>query len=83
MATIEEFLAKYQEVKEARKKRDPKHWWIVPLDQVILDACARQRDHKDVSEVYTKVALVNRMYRAKLLLKGGDAEWEVARAFVE
>jgi hypothetical protein len=63
--------------------KDPDHWWRVPFDRAITCACRTSPEHTDVCEVFTKVALINRMYGAHL---GGDArdpEWNVAKEFVE
>jgi hypothetical protein len=83
MPHLELFFARYKEVKKAWSQRNPQHWWIGPLDEVILDACASKPDHNDVCHVYAKVALVSRMYKAKLIMAGADAEWKVAMAFVK
>jgi hypothetical protein len=78
---MKHFRAKYKEVVKAwNTEGDTTHRWILPLDQIILRACSNQRDHTDTAEVYAKVALVNRMYNAKLT---HDKEWKVANAFVE
>jgi len=69
MKTMADFRAAYKHAS---------HTWE-PLDKVLLDACTSKPDHTDVSEVFAKVALVNRVYRANLHMGGKDAEWNLAK----
>jgi len=48
------------------KVKDPDYYWWIPLDRPILTACKDHPGHSDYSEVYAKVAMVNRMYSAQL-----------------
>ncbi len=56
-------------------------WWEA-LDRPILRACRERPEHSDPHEVFGKVALVNRAYRANLQMGVKDAEWQLAERLV-
>lgn len=56
-------------------------WWEA-LDRPILRACKEYPTHSDAREVFGKVALVNRAYRANLQMGVKDAEWKLAELLV-
>jgi hypothetical protein len=78
----ERFLQHYK-TEEANRRRG--QLWIDGVDLPIIEACAKRPGHKNVYEVYGKVALVNRMYAAMLgrYTKVGDPEWKVAEQLVK
>jgi len=73
---IKDFIQAYRNV----------DYYFKPLDQAILRACRRNPRHNNESEVFAKIALVNRTYRANLdryLDRASkDAEWRLAEKFV-
>src|SRR5688500_10053396 len=73
MNCVDDFITKYEQVE---------YWWE-PLDRPIFAVFAAYPQHDDVREVYAKVALVNRVYRANVQTGGEDAEWHIAERFVE
>jgi len=48
-----------------------------------VSLCADSPRHTSVKDVFAKVALINRGYRANLELGARDAEWKVAERFVK
>lgn len=52
------------------------------LDRILLDACAATPHHTNVGDVFAKVALINRTYRANLQMGAKNAEWDVAERLV-
>jgi hypothetical protein len=54
-----------------------------PLDRILLKACADQPLHQDISEVFAKVTLINRAYRANLQMAGTNVEEKLAKLLVE
>ena len=71
--TIDDFKSTYREVT---------YWWE-PLDRPILRACREMPDHTAVEDVFAKIALVNRTYRANLQMGTKRAEWKAAERFVQ
>jgi hypothetical protein len=63
-------------------RRPADNSWI-PLDRILLRACAEQPLHQSVPEVYAKVTLINRVYKANLEMIGRDAEWNLAELMVK
>jgi hypothetical protein len=57
------------------------YWWE-PLDRPILTACRMMPNHVANEEVFAKIALVNRVYRANLHLGTTNAEWKLAELLV-
>jgi hypothetical protein len=62
--------------------RMAQYWWE-PLDRPILTACRKMPNHVSNEEVFAKIALVNRVYRANLHLGTTDAEWKLATLLVK
>jgi hypothetical protein len=83
--TLSEFINKYQSDVRLMEARDPDHYWRVPFDRVVIDACRTNPGHREVCEVYPKIALTNRVYAANLggMTPNAKAEWNVAQAFVD
>lgn len=73
MKSIDDFIKAYEAAQ---------YWWE-PLDRPILAAFSAYPGHDDVGEVFAKIALVNRVYRANLQMGGKDSEWKVAERMVE
>jgi len=75
---IKDFIQAYRNVDD--------YYYFKHIDQAILTACRKNPDHNDESEVFAKIALVNRIYRANLdryLVRAGkDSEWRLAERFV-
>lgn len=71
--TLDEFVERYRAVD---------YWWE-HLDRPILRACQEMPAHRNQREVFGKIALINRAYRANLQMGARDAEWNLARAMVE
>src|ERR1700722_8517026 len=71
--------------KEQEGIRNEGQLWIDAIDLAIIEACAKRPGHKNVYEVYGKVAIVNRMYAAMLgkYTKVSDPEWKVAEQLVK
>jgi len=80
-----DFIELYRSVVRLMEARDPDHYWRVPFDRLVIGACCACPKHRDVCEVYPKVALTNRMYIANLggMTPNPQAEWNVAQAFVD
>ena len=76
------FVEHYKAEEHNRRKGE---LWIDAVDLPIIEACANRPGHKNVYEVYGKVALVNRMYAARLgkYTKVSDPEWKVAEQLVK
>ena len=76
------FVENYNAEADNRRKGQ---LWIDGVDLPIIEACAKRPGHKNVYEVYGKVALVNRMYAAKLgrFTKVNHPEWKVADQLVK
>jgi len=74
---IEKFCADY---KRLEAKRDPYSW--AALDRALGGVCADMPCHISVDEVFAKVAIINRTYRANLQLAAPEAEWKVAKQLV-
>ena len=75
---IKDFIQAYRNVDD--------YYYFKPLDQAILYACRKHPDHNNESEVFSKIALVNRTYGANLHRYLGraskDTEWRLAKTFV-
>src|SRR5437016_1628556 len=63
---LRSFLKEYQNHEQGIKAKDWHYYWWIPLDRPILTACKEHPDHSDYSEIFAKIALVNRMYRSQL-----------------
>jgi hypothetical protein len=58
------------------------YWWE-PQDRPVIWACTKEMpNHSNVNEVFAKVSLVNRLYRANLHMGAKSAEWKVAETLV-
>lgn len=84
MNDINAFVERYLAACHLMEARDLDHYWRVPFDRAVAAVCSASPGHEDVFDVFPKVALVNRMYRANL---GGGSintgvEWNVATSFV-
>ncbi len=81
---LDSFLEECRNHERGIEKQEYRYYWWIPLDRPILRACKGHPGHSDCSEVYAKVALVNRMYSANLgrYNKEGkfEAEDQVAQA---
>lgn len=53
------------------------------LDEALLGVCRAYPAHTDTDVVFSKVAIINRAYRANLRFVGTDAEKNIAKAFVK
>ncbi|MBI5187412.1 MAG: hypothetical protein HZA01_17025 [Nitrospinae bacterium] len=53
------------------------------LDETLLGICDAYPSHTSADEVFSKVALINRSYRANLHFTGKDTEEKIAKAFVK
>ena len=73
LRNIKDFIEVYRNV----------DYYFKPLDQAILRACKKIPDHNNKNEVFAKIALVNRTYRANLNLGAKNAEWHLAEKFVD
>lgn len=63
------------------------HQWWQPVDEVLYDLCERKPSHDDEIVVYSKVAVIGRVYGAQVVrsfkaAKGKDKELIVARGLV-
>lgn len=74
---IEEFCASYKQL----EMDGGAYAWAV-LDRSLIGICSDLPLHVRVEEVFAKVAIINRTYRANLQCKIKDAEWKVAEKFV-
>jgi hypothetical protein len=82
MTSIREFVVRYRSIAEPGPCRDTYYWWHA-LDTILMEMCAVRPDHVNVSQVYAKVSIINRVYRANLHMGTDSPEWKVAEAFVE
>lgn len=65
--------------------RDYETTWK-PVDSELYDLCRRRPHHDDFADVYTKVAIVGRVYEAgvpRAWRGGGDPESELTRVLIE
>ncbi len=80
---IKDFIQAYRNV----DRNVDDYYYFRNLDQAILYACKTNPDHNDKNAVFSKIALVNRTYRANLgryLGRAGkDSEWRLAERFVK
>ncbi|SRR5260370_41498416 len=77
------FLEEYRNHERGIRSEDWHYYWWIPLDRPIITACKEHPGHSDYSEVYAKVAMVNRMYSAQLgrgKMGKYDAEDRVTKA---
>ncbi len=74
--SIEEFCNAYQ-----RLEMSGWYEWAA-LDKMLVKVCSAAPDHKQVDEVFAKIAIINRTYRANLQLAASEAERKVAEQFV-
>jgi hypothetical protein len=79
---IKDFIQAYRNV----DRNVDDYYYFKHIDQAILTACRKNPHHNDESEVFAKIALVNRTYGANLdryLGRAGkDSEWRLAERFV-
>lgn len=79
---IKDFIQAYRNV----DRNVDDYYYFKHLDQAIFYACRKNPDHNDKNEVFAKIALVNRTYRANLDRYLGrarkDSEWGLAERFV-
>lgn len=76
-ATIKEFL-------EAYKKYDPTNdYYHRYIDRAILWLFNRYPGHKSLEQVFAKISLVNRVYRANMERRKKEGEWKLAELLVE
>jgi len=73
MNTLDDFVKAYQSTDYS---------WEA-MDQVIIRMCDENPGHTQVPEVYAKVALINRAYRANMQMGAKNAEWNVAKLLVD
>jgi hypothetical protein len=73
MNTLDDFVEAYQSTDYS---------WEA-MDQVIICMCDENPGHTEVSEVYAKVAIINRAYRANMQMGAKNAEWNVAKLLVD
>ncbi len=59
---IDWFLEEHRNHERGIQNKDGHYYSWITLDRPILTACKEHPSHSDHSEVYAKVALVNRMY---------------------
>jgi hypothetical protein len=67
------------------EKKHGQHWWIKPLNDALENLCRDNHAHKEASQVYAKVRVINRAYLAGLH-RNKTVEWpemEVAKAFAK
>jgi hypothetical protein len=80
---IKDFIQAYRNV----DRNVDDYYYFKHLDQAILTACRKNPAHNDASEVFAKIVLINRTYRANLdryldrPIK--DVEWRLAEKFVD
>src|SRR5262245_21802212 len=82
MQTIDEFVEAYRKIAGPGASRDAAYWWR-EMDRVLTEMCRAHPDHEDVYEVFAKVSIINRMYRANLQMGANDPEWLVSQALVD
>ena len=70
--TVDQFVLAYRNLDSS---------WCGPY-RAVRGVCAAFPEHTDVPATFTKVALVDRVYRTNMRYAGGDADWRVARALV-
>lgn len=74
---IKDFIQAYRNV----------NYYFEPIDEAILHVCRKNPYHSNTDEVFAKIALVNRIYRANLSRylgrTGKDAEWRLAERLVQ
>jgi hypothetical protein len=75
MTNVAEFVERYRDT-------ETDYWWEA-LDRPIFRACSDSPQHLDAKEVFGKVALINRCYRANLHMGAKNAEWNLAGAMVK
>lgn len=80
--TIRQFIQAYRRIAKSPEMKDELYWWH-ELDSVLVEMCTALPKHKNLNEVYRKVALINRAYRAKLEMGPDGPELKVAKAFVK
>jgi hypothetical protein len=73
MNTLQEFVETYRSAGYRWKE----------IDQVLRRMCQESPEHVQVPDVYAKVALINRAYRANVQMGAKDAEWKVAERLVD
>ncbi len=73
-------IRKFCKAYKSLEKNDTYVWKV--LDKALLDICKEYPDHTSIDEVFSKVALINRTYRANLHFAGKNVETRVAEAFV-
>jgi hypothetical protein len=74
---MEKFCAAYKQL----EAKGGLYSWTA-LDRALIGVCSATPHHVRVDEVFAKVAIINRTYRANLQLGARDAEWKVAEQFV-
>lgn len=77
--TIQQFVRRYRKLASSAKLRDAEYYWH-GLDAMLIAMCQKAPLHTDFVEVYGKVALVNRAYRANLHMGPNEPEKLVAEA---
>jgi hypothetical protein len=76
-ATLNEFLAAY-------KKYDPTYdYYHRYIDEAISWAFEKYPGHKSPEQVFAKISLVNRVYRANIQRRKKGAEWKLAELLVD
>lgn len=80
---VKDFIRAYENVCNDRED----YYYSEPLDQAILRACRKNPNHHSRNNVFAKIALVNRTYRANLGRYLGSAEkypeWQLAKIFIQ
>lgn len=74
-AKIDKFLAAY-------KKYDPDYYYRY-IDEAISRVFQKYPRHTSLEQVFAKISLVNRVYRANIERKRKGAEWELAEHLVD